>query len=300
MAAILLPSRRDEAWKYSDLRTAFGDAPAPEGDPALADRPVIVQLAGAAQAFYRLELAPGDHAVRTERLEAAGIAATALEVVVPKGGSFTRIVIQGGEGVALNHVRVRLAEGATFRQFVLATGARLARIETEAEIEGEGVLVELNGLYLAGAGRHADLTSKVIHRAPKAATRQLVKGAVRRGGRAVFQGLIEVERAAQKTDARQHHQGLVLEEGGEIDAKPELRIFADDVACAHGNTVGGLSVDQLFYLRTRGLPDEEARALLAAAFLSDAMPDWLDGSPRADIENGVRDWLHGWAQGARP
>ena len=215
----------------------------------------------------------------------------------------TRIVIQEGgasaapgdqlRDVALSEARIRLAAGASFRQFVLAEGAKLARIETHVVVEGEGGEVELNGVYLAGAGRHADLTSVVTHAAGGGETRQLIKGVARKGGRGVFQGRIEVAHGAQKTDARQYHHGVLLEDGAEIFAKPELMIHADDVQCAHGNTAGGLDETALFYMRARGVPEHEARALLIEAFLADAIPDHLPGEIRGDLLARIRRWLGG-------
>src|SRR5215470_8390223 len=148
-------------------------------------------------------------------------------------------------------------------------------METHVSIEGEGASVELNGLYMCASGRHADLTSVIEHKFGAGQTKQLIKGVARKGGRGVFQGKIVVAHEAQKTDARQTHHGLLLEEGAEIFAKPELMIFADDVRCAHGNTAGGLDEDLLFYLRSRGVSEPKARALLIEGFLGEAVPGEL-------------------------
>jgi Fe-S cluster assembly protein SufD len=290
MGSVALPTRRDEAWKWSDLRQAYGAEP-PELDPALAQSPVIVQLAAAAAASEKLNLAPGESLMRVERLTAAGQDASSLEIVLGPGASLTRIVFQDAPDVSLNHVQARLAAGSRFRQFVLSLGARFARVETDIEVNGADAEIALYGAYLLGEGRHADFTSLVRHEGAGATTRQLVKGAVRRGGRGVFQGKLFVGRAAQKTDARQHHQGLLLDEGAEIDAKPELEIYADDVACAHGNTVGALDEDALFYIRSRGVPAAAARALLVEAFLREAAPDWLPEAAAAEMERLLGSWL---------
>jgi Fe-S cluster assembly protein SufD len=284
---VALPSRRDEAWKWSDLRQTYG-AEAPALDPALANSPIIVQLAGAPE---RLSLAAGESGVRVEHLDRPGRDATAFEADLAPGATLTRIVFQDAADISLNHAMVRLAEGARFQQFVLSFGARLARIETDVSVDGEGAQVALHGIYLLDKGRHADFTSLVRHGAPGAITRQLVKGAVRRGGRGVFQGKLFVGRAAQKTDARQHHQGLILDEGAEIDAKPELEIYADDVACAHGNTVGALDEAALFYIRSRGVPAASARALLIEAFLREAAPEWLTEDTAAAMDARLTTWL---------
>jgi len=158
-------------------------------------------------------------------------------------------------------------------------------------VEGARAEVTLNGVYLAGAGRHADLTSVIEHKAPGGVTRQLIKGVARKGGRGVFQGKIVVERGAQKTDARQHHRGILLEDGAEIFAKPELMIHADDVQCAHGNTAGGLDESALFYMRSRGIPEIEARALLIEAFLVEAIPEGLPDELNVELTGLIRGWL---------
>lgn len=291
MTAIALPTRRHEAWRYSDLRAALGEAHAPETPPALVGRSVIVQLAGAAHAYRQLTVAPGGADMRIERLEAADSAASALDLIVPAGASMTRIVLQDCSGVALNHARVQLGAGAAFRQFIMAFGAKLARIETEVIVEGAGAYVDLSGVYLCDAGRHADLTSHVTHAQGGATTRQRVRGAVRAGGRGVFQGKILVAPNAQKTSAEQHHDALLLEEGAEVYAKPELEIYADDVVCAHGNTAGALDEAALFYLRTRGIQKAAAQALLTEAFVRAAIPEWLPDEISAEIEARVTAWL---------
>jgi Fe-S cluster assembly protein SufD len=271
-----LPNRRTEAWKYSDLAAAL-----PEVEPPPGHGHIIARLNGGTT---RSTVARGREMTLVERFDLDGLDARALHVDVSAGATLTRIVIQkAGEGVPLCHTEIVLAEGARYRQFVLAEGARLARIEVDVRIEGEGADVDLSGVYLVGSGRHADLTSRVEHRVRGGATRQLIKGAAKKGGRGVFQGKILVAAQAQKTDARQNHHALLLEDGAEVFAKPELEIYADDVACAHGNSVGALDANALFYMRQRGLPEPEARALLVKAFLEEAVPEWLPDDIRAEV-----------------
>lgn len=284
---LALPSRRDEAWKYSDLRAAI----AGERHVLREGRDIIERLAPATQT---LPVPAGASRVYVERMEDGHhMDARSFEFALGEGATLTRIVTQTGAATPLSMARVRLASGARLRQFILAEGAKLARIETRVDVEGEGAAVELNGLYLCAAGRHADLTSVVTHKAPGGVTRQLIKGVARKGGRGVFQGKIVVERGAQKTDARQYHHGMLLEESAEIFAKPELMIYADDVACAHGNTAGGLDESALFYMRSRGVPEAEARALLTEAFLMEAVPEWLPAEVRGEVEARIGAWLRG-------
>ena len=152
---------------------------------------------------------------------------------------------------------------------------------------GRQAAVRLDGLYALDGERHADLTTVVDHVGVGGETRQLTKGVVRDRARGVFQGRIIVEPGADQTDARMGHHALLLSDHAEIDAKPELEIFADEVACAHGNTIGALDEDALFYARTRGLPEDEARALLTAAFLGEV----VDGVEAAPVREIAQAWL---------
>jgi Fe-S cluster assembly protein SufD len=331
-----LPSRRNEAWKWSDLRAAMagqegvlvGTAPLDAEGPISA----LTQAMGDAYGPSALVVeAPGDvFESRTTEGDAgqygtvvvrSGVTATMIErigvsgsrlrpflpayakIEVEPGATLHRVIVQenaaaAGEAdaaIVLNEAVVKLGKGSTFRQFMLGEGARFARFETSVTIEGDGAEVELNGVYLVSAKRHIDMTSRVAHEAAGAHVRQLVRGVARKGGRAVFQGKFLVAREGQKTDAEMAHNALLLEEGAEVFAKPELEIYADDVACAHGNTAGQLDEDAVFYLRQRGLPEVDARALITRAFLVEAVPDWIDDQLRAVIEQRIDAWL-----GVRP
>lgn len=298
MIAADLPNRRVEAWKYSDLRAALTDVALPP--EALRPKQAWGKLDGV---IDRLALGQGKHAITKvragesevliERFEETGLDARVREIQVLPGAALTRIVLQRGTDVALSAAHVSVSDGAAFRQIVIAEGGKLARIETHVSVDGEGAEVELNGVYMAGAGRHADLTSLITHNVPGGTTRQLIKGVARKGGRGVFQGKIVVAHGAQKTDARQYHHGLLLEEGAEIFAKPELMIHADDVQCAHGNTAGGLDETAMFYLRSRGVPEFAARALLIEAFLAEAVPEHLPDTMREEILGRITSWLGG-------
>lgn len=278
-----LPSRRDEAWRWSDLRAALSEPPA----LAPGDDHVIARLGP----VRSVTVAEGREETLLSHLAPAGLEAETLDIEVGANATLTRLLLQTGDGVALSLARVRLGAGAHFRQFVLSEGARLARIETEIVLEGHGAVTDVAGIYLVGDGRHADFTSRIIHSVPDTITRQTVRGVARAGGRGVFQGRIDVESGAARVDARQHHAGLMLEDGAEILAKPELRIHCDDVQCAHGNTVGALDANALFYMRQRGIPEPAARALLTETFLLEALPDWLGAEMRGKVEGQLRSWL---------
>lgn len=326
-----LPSRRTEAWKWSDLRAAMAsqEATLTGTGPISSDGPIaaFAELMGDAYGPNALVIeAPGETfassmtegdvgryggvvvkagatAVLVERIAVSG---SALRPILPSflrfnvepGATLQRVVVQQNDvpvgeadaALVLNEAVVKLGAGAIFRQFVLGEGAKLARVEVTVEA-GEAAVVELNGVYLASAKRHIDLTSRVAHQAAGIHTQQLVRGVARKGGRGVFQGRFLVERAGQKTDARMQHNALLLEEGAEIFAKPELEIYADDVACAHGNTAGQIDEDAIFYLRQRGIPDVDARAMIMRAFLIEAVPDWMGQDLRGEVEARIDRWL---------
>jgi Fe-S cluster assembly protein SufD len=207
-------------------------------------------------------------------LGGAALSAALIEFTLNKGARLSRTVYQRGGATEAQAVTALIEQdaGAQSVQTVLAFGAKIARIETRLVHRETGSSATLNAAYLAAAGMQADITTHVRHGAPACVTRQLTKGAVLDGGRGVFQGKSHVPRTSgQQTDASMQHKALLLEEGAEVFAKPELEILADDVQCAHGNTSGALDANQLFYLRQRGLPLVEARTMLTQAFIAEAL-----------------------------
>jgi Fe-S cluster assembly protein SufD len=184
-----------------------------------------------------------------------------LDIAVGEGARVERIVLVDDHAEAIDVVtaEVDLAPGATFNQTVLTTGARRQRIETRINHPGAHANVRLDGVYILENQRHADQTTVVTHGGVDGITSQLTKGVVDDQARGVFQGRIVVQPGADQTDARMGHHALILSDKAEVDAKPELLIFADDVSCAHGNTIGALDDEQIFYARQRGIPEAEAR-----------------------------------------
>lgn len=207
------------------------------------------------------------------RVAAGGFANIALRIVLGEGATLTRIVEQDAspDGVLVVTSGIDLAARAKLHQTTLGFGAKLARLETHVSHAGEGAELQLGGSYLVASGLHLDQTGIVRHTGPNGATRELFKGAAAKGGRGVFQGKIHVEQAAQKTDAQMNHRGLLLADGAEVYAKPELEIYADDVVCAHGNALGAVDEEALFYMRQRGLSEARARAVLTRSFLAEPL-----------------------------
>ncbi len=195
--------------------------------------------------------------------------------------------------VIVSRAEVALAPGSSFAQTVIASGARRQRIETRVSHPGGGASARLDGVYVLGEQRHADITTVVTHQGMHGTTDQLTKGVVRDQARGVFQGRIVVSPGADKTDARMGHHALILSERAEVDAKPELEIFADDVACAHGNTVGALDEDALFYAEQRGIPEAEARAMLTEAFVGEVVDRIRHDGAREVVRAWVAERLRG-------
>jgi Fe-S cluster assembly protein SufD len=191
----------------------------------------------------------------------------------------------------LAHAHVTLAHSATLRDFTLTTGARLNRQNGTYRFAGEYADARVSGAYLLGGRQHADTRLVVDHQVANCASRELFKCVMDGHARGIFQGKVIVRPGAQKTDGKQSSHALLLSETAEFDAKPELEIYADDVACGHGATSGDLNHDHLFYLKSRGIPEAEARALLVAAFAGEAFETIHDESIRAALADHAGRWL---------
>jgi Fe-S cluster assembly protein SufD len=318
-----LPSRRDEDWRWTDLRGLIRALPAKSTAiaadvgaglfDALADtvlrvlngraEPSAPALSGVVALRFvsrgdgahagrkAIAVARGEALVLLESYEGRGdhIAEFDLAIDVAEGARLERIVLvdEPAGAVLVSRADVTLAPGATFAQTVLTSGARRQRIETRVAHPGGGASARLDGVYLIGDQRHADITTVVSHAGAGGATDQLTKGVVGGQGRGVFQGRIVVEPGADQTDARMGHHALLLSDRAEVDAKPELEIFADDVACAHGNTVGALDEAALFYAEQRGIPEAVARAMLTEAFVAEV----VDRIEHAGARDVARAWV---------
>ncbi|MFY0637717.1 Fe-S cluster assembly protein SufD [Maricaulis maris] len=299
-----LPTRRNEFWKWSDLRRAANDvsgagrldvtgldklANVKDGDRI---ELAVAASAGASAADAALVVPAGVSVTLVERL--AGAAGSLgnwhMVIRVEAGARLDRVVItdHDADAIFVGSAEIELAEDATLNQTMVDTGARLSRNETHVTHPGQGARIDMGGAYVLAAGRHADSTTVVHHAGPGCQTRQLVKGAVASGGHGVFQGKFIVDRIAQQTDARMTHRALMLGEKAEIDAKPELEIYADDVQCAHGNALGTLDETALFYMRQRGLPEAKARALLIESYLAEPLDQVSDETLREELKSILR------------
>ena len=194
-------------------------------------------------------------------------------------------------------MHLRLARSSTFSSHAITLGGALVRNDVEALLDGEGVTCTLNGLYLANDRRLVDNHTIIRHAKPHCDSHELYKGILDGQAHAVFNGKIIVAIDAQKTDAKQTNKVLLLSEEAQINTKPELEIFADDVKCTHGATIGQLDADALFYLRSRGLGEAQARSVLIHAFASDLLNRIAVDSIRAQLDAVLLQQLPGIAEG---
>ncbi len=271
---------------------------------AMADRPVhVISVGAGANAGYAPRIM-----IRAGRDSAADI----VESHVGTGTSmyFANAVTQVsvGSGAVVGHYKfqnemldafhiamtaVELAEGAVYDNFVLSMGARLARNEIRGRISGARAEYRVNGAYLGTARQHLDNTTFIDHAAAGSRSREVYKGVLDGSSRGVFQGKILVRPDSQQTDGYQMNRAMLLSDRAEIDSKPELEIYADDVRCSHGATVGSLQEDQVFYLQARGIPRDLARRLLLAAYLDDAIDEARSETVREAMKRAVAGWLAG-------
>ncbi len=268
-------------------------------DGVLLDRPILIRHIQTkpqpAFAKVLMRICDGASATLIETFEGigAGFASLLAHVDLREDAQLQRYVVDQSDNAGVSHsmFAVKIDKDASFRQTSLSTGGRLVRHETLAHFCGDGATAHIDSVALLGGERHADFTTHVLHKAPGCKIRQLHKGVARDRGRAVFQGKFEVERDAQKTDAKMTANALLLTDGAEANHKPELEIYADDVECAHGSTVGALDDDALFYLRQRGLSEHQARALLIEAFAGEVIDAIEDDQLRSLFAGRVAAWL---------
>ena len=204
------------------------------------------------------------------------------------GAYFTNVVTEAvvGDGATLTHLKlqresdkayhvgtldVRQARDSHLVSFSFATGAALSRTNIYTELRGEGCGATLNGLYLGDGKQHIDHQTRIEHVEPNCYSREHYKGILDGSSHGVFNGKVYVHPAAQKTDGKQTNNTLLLSEKAQIDTKPQLEIFADDVKCTHGATVGRLDETALFYMKSRGIQSRTARQLLTYAFAADVL-----------------------------
>ena len=314
----VLPHRRMEAWKWTDVRATLKTEPhglsaachpqitCPDGVdvskegvlpsetvmgkfaatfahnatviivPAgfKSDTPIVLSHMNSGHARIIVKLGQGAdiRVVETHDSDDASFVNIDMRFELAQGAKLTRTLLHedhvGTSRIATTQINAWA--DAELAQHSLSFGAGLSRFETRIASLGENLRAEIHGAYLLNDKRHCDMTSYIDLGAQDAHIRQSVKGVVSDKARGVFQGKFHVRRPAQGADAEMRHDAIMLSDTCEVRAKPELEIYADDVACAHGNTVGALDESALFYMRQRGIPKSQARALLTQAFVANA------------------------------
>ena len=216
-----------------------------------------------------------------------------IEIDVADGGALHHVRAQGRDHDrrAVTHIFARLGSESSFKSFTLTVNGKLTRNEAVIEILGDDAVAHIAGACLGDGDFHHDDTVFVTHDAVNCESRQVFKKVLRNGATGVFQGKILVKEGAQKTDGYQISQSLLLDDDSQFLAKPELEIYADDVACSHGSTSGAIDDEALFYLRSRGVPTGEATDLLTLAFLAEAVEEIDDDAIAEDIVARLEGWL---------
>ena len=212
---------------------------------------------------------------------------------VRKDASLTHVMIsvEGAGATHLETIAATIGANATFKSFQLTAGTGLARTQSFVTFRGEHAKLDISGLMLGRGRDHIDTTMVIDHAVPHCESRELFKAVLDDTARAVFQGTVIVRPDAQKTDGKQMAKALMLSEACEFDSKPELEIYADDVVCGHGATVAEIDAGMMFYLRSRGIPKDEARTMLIESFVGEALDKIDDDALRATLSEITLNWL---------
>lgn len=248
---------------------------------ATLERPIHVLYVGTEDAFAQphtyIHAEAGSRAVLIEQYvgnaDARYFTNAVTEVVLERGAAIEhyRLQQESAQGFHIGGLYLRQHEDSRFTSYAVDMGGLLVRNDVQAVLAAEGAHCALNGLYVADGRQHVDNHTLIDHAKPHGVSREFYKGVLSGRARAVFNGRVVVQPDAQHTDAEQVNNNLLLSDDAEIDTKPELEIYADDVKCSHGATVGQLDLDQLFYMRARGIDDATARDLLTFAFANDVL-----------------------------
>ena len=263
------------------------------------DVPIILVFTGddngvSSHPVVSVKLADGASTVLAEwHQSAVGLSAPlmAIEVGDKARLDYAKVQYESAQSAHLAVTGLTLGEGSVFEGFQISVGAQLARLETHITLTGENADCTLSAIYLGRANQHHDITTNMSHAKGHCLSNQIIRGVLDDSARGVFQGKVHVAPDAQKTDGQQMSRALLLSRKAEADAKPELEIYADDVLCAHGATVGELDETQLFYLTSRGIDRDTARGMLISAFLDDAIDSISDPALAAMLRPVTTAWM---------
>ena len=256
---------------------------APSGPATISTRNIIRLEADAAATIFETHTGH----------DAPYVTNSVTELHLEAGASLDRVrLIEDGAGaIHLSNMDARLGADALLRDFTFTLGGKTVRNQGFVTFEGENARANVSGSYMIAGRQHADTTLAVNHAVPACTSRELFKCVMDENARGIFQGRVIVAPGAQKTDGQQSANALLLAEGAEFDAKPELEIYADDVWCGHGATSGELDENQLFYLKARGIPEKAAKALLIAAFAAAAFEEIESEAVRDVFNELAAGWL---------
>lgn len=282
-APFTLPSKHEEAWRYSDLKALeaammlpdAADAPVSEALSLRDGETLALPLeisAGRASVSHSIAVAANATATLSESFKGGGWLNPATSIHVGEGASLTHHIGQMRDEAAITTARydVEVAKNATYRVHIFNTGGQLGRVELDIRIH-TGASVDLGGVLLADGTQTMELVTRFHHIAPDATSRQTVRSVANGKATVSYLGKIVISEGSQRIDAEQSSKALLLARTATANAKPELEIYANEVKCAHGATVGELDKRALFYLATRGVDPAEAKALLTEAFVADAI-----------------------------
>jgi Fe-S cluster assembly protein SufD len=224
---------------------------------------------------------------------AAGFTNAVTEIRVEQNAALDLVVLQreNSERFHVSNIQVHQARDSRFASHVISVGGRLVRNDLGVVLGDEGADCSMNGLFLADGAQVVDNHTLVDHCMPHGTSRQLYKGVLGGRARGIFRGRVIVRPHAQKTNATQSNANLLLSDDAEIDTKPQLEIYADDVKCSHGSSVGQLDADALFYLRSRGIEKRAANDLLSRGFASAIAAAIPDPAVRDEVETLIAEKL---------
>ena len=250
---------------------------------------------GQVHSRFAVSAGAGSKAVFIERQtgDREALVSSVSHLDVGDGAEIVWIIVQeqAADVSHLGQMRLSIGKDAKLSVFILNAGGRLVRQEIRAVAGGSGSEFRLRGVNLLGGSTHCDVTMVLDHAAPDTVSTEVIRNVVTDKAQGVFQGQIRVAREAQKTDAKMSCNTLLLSDEGEFSAKPELEIFADDVACGHGATVTEIEASHLFYLMARGVPEKEARGLLVKAFVAEIIEELDDEALVGALEDKLDAWF---------
>lgn len=257
-------------------------SPSKPASPQMSHPRVIVRAARHSQCSVTT------HYIGDEAAESLTNALVTFDLAAGAQVSHLRLQEESSRSFHIGTTRLQLADHARFTSHDFALGAALGRSSMLVHLNGTGAEVNLGGMFAPTGTQHLDTHVRIEHAAAHTSSRQDFRGIAAGRGRGVFNGKVVVQPGAQKIDARQSNRNLLLSATAEIDSRPELEIYADDVKCSHGATTGQLDPVSLFYLRSRGLGESEARALLIRAFVQSMLATVKVGPVRAWLETRLQ------------